>query len=376
MIYFDCAATTLQKPSSVGKAAVTAMKTAASPGRGSHPAAMKAADIIFACRQAAARLFEVDTPDQVVLTSNATHGLNIAIKTLVKPGGSVLISGYEHNAVTRPLAAIPGVRVRVVDTPLFQPEAFLERFQKELERETPGCVICTHVSNVFGYVLPVEEVAELCRDQQVPLILDASQAAGVQPISMEKLGAAFIAMPGHKSLYGPQGTGLLLCGKDQLGDPLMEGGTGSLSAQPTMPDFLPDRLEAGTHNVPGAAGLLQGIRFVQETGLRNIRSHENRLKAMAADGLRKLAPVEVFDKAGPVQAGVLSFRVKGRDCSAVGDLLSRRQIAVRTGLHCAPLAHRTAGTQETGTVRLSFSAFNNEREVEAFLKVMGRETFV
>ena len=376
MIYFDCAATTLQKPSSVGKAAVTAMHAAASPGRGSHPAAMKAADLIFACRQAAARLFEVATPDQVVLTSNATHGLNIAIKTLVKPGGSALISGYEHNAVTRPLAAIPGVRVRVVDTPLFQPEVFLERFQKELERETPGCVICTHVSNVFGYVLPVEEVAELCKAHKVPLILDASQAAGVQPISMEKLGAAFIAMPGHKSLYGPQGTGLLLCGKDQVGDPLLEGGTGSLSAQPTMPDFLPDRLEAGTHNVPGAAGLLQGIRFVQETGLRNIRSHENRLKAMAADGLRKLSPVEVFDKAGPVQAGVLSFRVKGMDCSAVGDLLSRRQIAVRTGLHCAPLAHRTAGTQETGTVRLSFSAFNNEREVEAFLKVMGRETFV
>lgn len=371
MIYFDSAATTLQKPVLVSKAAAAAMSTAASPGRGSHAAAMRAADIIFNCRQAAANLFQVPTPDQVVLTSNATHGLNIAIKSLVKPGASVLISGYEHNAVTRPLAAIPGVRVRVVETPLFQPEAFLDRFQKELERETPGTVICNHVSNVFGYVLPVEEVAELCKVKKIPFLLDASQSAGVYPISMEQLGAAFIAMPGHKSLYGPQGTGLLLCG--QPGQPLLEGGTGSLSAQPQMPDFLPDRLEAGTHNVPGAAGLLQGIRFVQETGLKNIRTHENRLKSMAADGLRRLSPVEVFDKGGPVQAGVLSFRVKDMDSSAVGDMLSKHQIAVRTGLHCAPLAHRTAGTQETGTVRLSFSAFNHEREVEAFLKVMGRE---
>lgn len=368
MIYFDSAATTLQKPITVGKAAVTALGTAASPGRGSHPAAMKGAEILFACRQAAADLFQVPTPEQVALTFNATHGLNIAIKTLVKPGSSVLISGYEHNAVTRPLNAIGGVRVRVVDTPLFQPEGFLERLRREVAREPPGVVICNHVSNVFGYVLPVEEAAAVCREREIPFILDASQSAGVCPISLEKLGAAFIAMPGHKSLYGPQGTGLLLCG--QVADPLLEGGTGSLSAQVEMPDFLPDRLEAGTHNVPGAAGLLQGLRFVRETGLDKIRAHENRLKTMAAEGLGRLDRVEVFSGKGPVQAGVLSFRVKGLDCGAVGEWLAQRQIAVRTGLHCAPLAHSTAGTLDTGTVRLSFSAFNTEKEVGAFLQVM------
>lgn len=370
MIYLDSAATTLQKPPAVARAAANAISHMASPGRGGYPAAMAAADTIFACRETAARLFHVPEPDQVVLTMNATHGLNLAIKTLVAPGDTVLISGYEHNAVTRPLAAIPNVTVKVADAPLFQPDAMLERFQALLTPEV-SCVICNHVSNVFGYVLPVEAIAALCRERGIPLILDASQSAGTLPVSLEELGAAFIAMPGHKGLYGPQGTGLLLCA--QPARPLMEGGTGSLSMLQEMPDFLPDRLEPGTHNVPGAAGLLEGLRFVARKGPAHILAHERRLAAQCVHALSRLEGVTVC--AAPRlahQAGVVSFRVEGMDCEEVGARLAKQGIAVRSGLHCAPLAHRTAGTLETGTVRASFSAFNMPGEVSALVRAVSR----
>ncbi|WP_297720413.1 aminotransferase class V-fold PLP-dependent enzyme [Intestinimonas sp.] len=368
MIYLDSAATSLQKPPEVARAAASAMKHMASPGRGGYPAAMAAADTLFACRETAARLFHVPEPDQVVLTMNATHGLNLAIKTLVSPGDTVLISGYEHNAVTRPLAAIPDVTVKAAEAPLFQPESMAERFRALLTPEVT-CVICTHVSNVFGYVLPVREIAGLCQERGVPFVLDASQSAGTLPVHMDELGAAFIAMPGHKGLYGPQGTGLLLCARSAA--PLLEGGTGSLSALQTMPEFLPDRLEAGTHNVPGAAGLLEGLRFVERMGPGQILTHERRLAAQCAQGLTGLDGVTVWSAPRLAhQAGVLAFRVEGMDCEETGERLGRLGIAVRAGLHCAPLAHRTAGTLETGAVRASFSAFNSAGEVRALVRAV------
>lgn len=371
MIYFDNAATTLQKPPSVVRASSNAMQRMTSPGRGSYEASDRAAEVVFACREAAAKLFHVPTPEQVVLTFHATHGLNIAIKTLVKPGDTVLISGYEHNAVLRPLSAIPEVQIRVVATPLFQPDLFLEQMERELKQGV-DVVVCNHVSNAFGYILPVEKLAKLCEAQQIPMILDASQSAGVLPVHLEELNVAFIAMPGHKGLYGPQGTGILLCGQQEV-EPLLEGGTGSLSALRSMPDFLPDRLEAGTQNIPGVAGLLQGLQFVQKKGISVIARHETKLKEIAAKGMESISALQVFHASNSaLQTGVLSFRVKGVDCGEVGAYLSQHQIAVRTGLHCAPLAHETAGTVQTGTVRLSFSAFNREREVDRFLSVMRR----
>ena len=284
MIYLDSAATTLQKPPTVYRAVRSAMATMTSPGRGTYGPAARASRTLLACREAAAALFQVDQPEQVVLTFNATHGLNLAIHSLVRPGAAVLLSGYEHNAVTRPLAAIPELRLRVVQAPMFCPDLFLEALEHQLNRGV-DVMICTHVSNVFGYALPVEEVANLCRQRQVPLIVDASQSAGVLPVTMQAWGAAFVAMPGHKSLYGPQGTGLLLCREG--GEPLLRGGTGSLSRQPEMPDFLPDRLEAGTHNVPGAAGLLEGLRFLRRRGIAAIRRQETALVAQLARGLEQ-----------------------------------------------------------------------------------------
>ena len=212
MIYLDSAATSLQKPPAVARACSYAISHYASPGRGGHKPAMDAAAAAFACREAAARLFQVPKPEQVVFTNNATHGLNIAIKALVRPGGTVVISGYEHNAVTRPLHAIPDVTVRVAAGQLFRPEETVEAFRKALTPEVTAAVF-TNVSNLFVMILTVQELARLCRERGVPFILDASQSAGCLPVHLEELGAAFIAMPGHKGLYGPQGTGLLLCGQ-------------------------------------------------------------------------------------------------------------------------------------------------------------------
>ena len=363
MIYLDSAATTLQKPPAVARAASYAIGHLASPGRGGHRPAMLAAETAFACRQAAAQLFHVPDPEQVVFTSNATHGLNVAIKSLVQSGDTVLISGFEHNAVTRPLHAL-GAAVKVAGGPLFQPEALLARFEALLTDEV-SCVICNHVSNVFGCIQPLDGIARLCRERAIPLIVDASQSAGCLEVSMERWGAAFIAMPGHKGLFGPQGTGLLLCAAPAR--PLLEGGTGSASLHQEMPDFLPDRLEAGTHNLPGIAGLLAGIRYVQGRGLRRILAHESRLVQLAAERLERLPGVRVFSgRPGVDQAGVLSFLAEGMDCETVGQDLAQRGIALRAGLHCAPLAHTTAGTLETGTVRLSVSPFNTQGEIARF----------
>ena len=371
MIYLDSAATTLQKPRSVARASAWAIDHLASPGRGGHRPAMEAARVAFSCREEAARLFHVPDPERVVLTFNATHGLNIAIRTLAKPGGRAVLSGYEHNAVTRPLHAVPGLELGVARSPLFDQKAALDAFVRELDRGADFAV-CTHVSNVFGFILPIEEIAAACRDRGVPLIVDASQSAGCLEVDFQALGAAFIAMPGHKGLYGPQGTGLLLCGTDPI--PLLEGGTGSESKRQTMPDFLPDRLEAGTHNIPGAAGLLEGLRFVSRRGTPAIAAHERRLIRRLAEGLSRLPGVQAFLSSDPsAQAGVLSFRIEGRDCEELGEALGRRDIALRAGLHCAPLAHQTAGTLDTGTLRASVSAFNTPGEIARFLRVLEEE---
>lgn len=369
MIYLDSAATTMQKPQSVARAAAMAMGTMASPGRGGHRPGMLAAEAMFRCRQLAAELFHVSDPEHVILTYNATHGLNIAIHSLVGPGGTAVISGYEHNAVTRPLAAIPNGKVRVAAAPLFDRDGVLDAFDRATSKGA-DVVICNHVSNVFGFVQPVEEIAAMCVRRGIPFVLDASQSAGTLPVNMEALQAAYIAMPGHKGLYGPQGTGLLLCGEGQMPMPLLQGGTGSVSALQEMPDFLPDRLEAGTQNVAGAAGLAAGMQFVQQTGLARIAAHERRLNRRLMDGLQRIPGVEVFQGDSGCQSGLCSFRTERMDCEVLGEQLAQRGIAMRSGLHCAPLAHQSAGTQDSGTVRASFSVFNRAEEVDRTLAAL------
>lgn len=370
MIYLDSAATTFQKPRSVAAAVNNALYSLATPGRGGHSAALRAGEVAFACRELAARLFDVPDAEHVVFTMNATHAVNLAVHSLVGPGDTVLISGYEHNAVTRALHSIPNLRLRVARGPLFQPDAILEQVRALMD-ERVAAVVCTHVSNVFGYVLPVAEIGALCRERGIPLIIDASQSAGVLPVSLRNTGAAFIAMPGHKALYGPQGTGLLLCG-DREAKPILYGGTGSLSMQQEMPDFLPDRLEAGTMNMPGIAGLLAGMRYVASRGTDRIAGRERLLLRRAADGLRGIPGVRVFGDGHSSQTGALSFQPEGKDCVEYAQALAERGIAVRSGLHCAPLAHETAGTLEEGTVRISVSDFNTAAEIDRFLMAVRR----
>lgn len=357
MIYLDHAATSLQKPETVPYAVARAMQTMASPGRGGHTPAMLAAETVYRCREEAAALFHMEEPERVVFTMNATHALNLAINSLGGRGDPVVISGFEHNSVTRPLHAM-GARIRVAGRRLFDPEDTLADFKRLL----PGSkfAVCTAVSNVFGYILPLREIASLCRQAGVPLIVDASQAAGVLDLDMKELGAAFLAMPGHKGLLGPQGTGLLLCGAEAK--PLLFGGSGSESREQAMPELLPDRLEAGTHNVCGIAGLLAGLQYVRGRGTAEILRHEQGLTRRCRELLAD-APCQLFVGEDGTQSGVLSLRSERVDCETLAAQLGERGVCVRSGLHCAPLAHESAGTLETGTVRLSFSPFVREEQL-------------
>ena len=345
MTYLDNGATSFHKPQRVYEAVRCAMENCANPGRGGYPASMMAARTVLRCRERAGRLFDCQ-PEQVVFTSNCTHGLNIAIHSLIKPGGKVIISGFEHNAVTRPLHGL-GARITVAGRKLFDWEDTLTCFEDALKQGADGAVF-THCSNVFGYILPVEALAALCRQYGVPFVIDAAQSAGTLPVKLRQLGASFIAMPGHKGLLGPQGTGMLLCG--DIPKPLLRGGTGSDSVNQQMPDFLPDRAEAGTQNVPGIAGLSAGLEYLERVGLNSVFHREQQEMRRCVKGLEKLG-FRVFS--GKNQCGTVSF-VSDMDCEELAQELAGRGIAVRAGLHCAPLAHESAGTLQTGTVRVSF----------------------
>ena len=363
MIYLDNGATSFHKPPEVYRAVQKAMRTCANPGRGGYPEAENASKTVYGCREAAGELFGCK-PEQVVLTNNCTHGLNIAIRSMIRPGARVVISGFEHNAVTRPLHAL-GAEITVAGRKLFDWEDTLEEFWRALQKGVDAAVF-THVSNVFGYILPVEEMGKLCGQMGVPYIMDAAQSAGTMPINLGSSGAAFIAMPGHKGLLGPQGTGLLLCREGA--EPLLYGGTGAASLAQEMPAELPERLEAGTMNVPGAAGLAEGLRYLRRVGVDRVFRREHRQMKRCAKGLEEMGH-KVF--AGDHQASTVSF-LPGMDCEEAAALLARQGIAVRAGLHCAPYAHRSAGTVESGTVRVSFGHDTADGETDAFLRAASK----
>ena len=345
MIYLDHGATSFPKPAPVAAAVNKALFTCANSGRGGYEPAMEAAKTVFRCRERAADLFGCQ-PEQVAFTSSCTHGLNIALRSLVKPGDNVVISGFEHNAVVRPLHGL-GAKILVAGRRLFDPEDTIKEFEIILKTGVKIAVF-THVSNVFGYILPIEELSRLCRENGVKFVIDAAQSAGSIPIDMQALGADFIAMPGHKGLLGPQGTGLLLCAGEP--EPFIYGGTGSYSASREMPAWLPDRLEAGTLNVPGIAGLSAGIAHIKQLRIDRILEREQREARRCGKQLEKLG-FQVF--MGQHQSGTISF-VPDIDCEEFAGYLGEQGIAVRAGLHCAPLAHESAGTLKTGTVRVSF----------------------
>lgn len=353
MIYLDSAATSVLKPESVKRAVFRAMSEMSTPGRGAHSLALKAAETVYDCRDNVARLCLCDSVERVVFTFNATHSLNIAINTLVGKGTKVLCSGYEHNSVMRPLRAL-GAQIKYIDTRLFDRDAFLNRAEELIA--WADTVVCTHVSNVFGYILPVYELGSLCSRYGKSYIVDASQSAGSLELDFGKMQADFLCFPGHKGLMGPQGTGVLICKNEAK--PLLYGGSGSNSLLPLMPELLPDRLEAGTHNTPGIAGLNEGVKYVLKRGAEDIRRHEEMLMEGFMRSLSGRSDLRIFkspDKA--LQTGLVSILPLSMSCEALADNLAKNSVAVRAGLHCAPLAHESGGTISTGTVRFSFSPF-------------------
>ena len=372
MIYLDNAATSFRKPQCVYKASVAAMRACSSAGRGSYPASELAAEKLYECRTQLSLLFGLDSPESVAFTSNATVALNMALKGILNPGDHVVTSGYEHNAVMRPLTALArqGISFSSPPSPLFQPEQTLAAISHAVTPKTK-LVVINHVSNVFGFIQPIEEIDAFCAKKGIHMIIDASQSAGVIPIDASKLQATvFLCMPGHKSLYGPQGTGVIIacpCAQTVAKRSIIEGGTGSDSASFLQPSFLPDLLESGTHNICGIAGLCEGVKFVRAEGCSSIRQHEVALCRLAAQKLSAIDGMRVFfDPSWQHQTGVLSFVSSQIDCTHMAALLAAGGFCVRAGHHCAPLAHRSAGTFESGTVRLSPSFFSSTRDIERF----------
>ena len=368
MIYFDNGATTFPKPKSVVNAVNYAItKIGANPGRGGHNMAMKASEVLFECRNNAATLFNIDNSENIIITNNCTTALNTVIKGILKSGDHAVISSYEHNAVVRPLEFLKnrGVEYSIAQVDYADNEKTVDNFRKAFKENT-RLVICTHASNVFGIRLPIERIAALCKLNGILFCVDAAQTAGLIPIYLKNSDIDYLCTAGHKGLYGPMGTGLLIINSKVIPESLIQGGTGSLSAQVNQPEILPDKFESGTHNLIGIAGLNEGIKYVMKKTPQVIFDYEIRLARNLYDRLFRLKDIELYTKK-PDNNGfvpVISFNLKNIDSEKTAQILNDRfNIAERAGLHCAPLAHKCFGTLEKGTVRAVISSFTTQSEV-------------
>ena len=375
MVYLDNAATTYPKPRSVYAVwshAITAY--GANPGRAGHALAQATSEAVFASRSSCGDFFDAD-PENTVFTLNCTHALNTAIKGLAHKGAHYVISDIEHNAVIRPVHALTK---QGVDYTLFETSPDIEQTVWNAERSIrpeTAALVCTAAGNVTGQLLPIKELAELCRRRNVCFICDTAQGAGVLPLSL-KDGINIICSAGHKGLYGPMGTGLMLTdGRFPL-KPLMEGGTGSASESLEQPEFPPDRFESGTINTPGAIALGAGVDFVKARTTDRILSHERALCQSFCAALRKIPDVIVYsdiDEHPERYAPVVSFNINGIPSTDAAAALSRLGFYMRGGLHCAPLAHRKLGTLSSGTVRFSPSVFTTHEDVNRLVWALSRK---
>ncbi len=328
--------------------------------------AERAGDVVFSAREAIARHFGAET-ERVVFTSNCTHALNLAIYGTIRQGDHVIISSMEHNSVLRPVAALADAGVCTYSIARITPDAesTLTNFRNCMQPST-RIVICTMVSNVTGQMLPYRRIAAFCRENGLIFIADGAQACGVLPVTLAD-GMQILCTAGHKGLYGPMGTGLLISDGSVPLTPLMQGGTGSLSASIRQPDFLPDALESGTVNVCGIAGLRAGLLWVEQQGIQRIHEKESALCRQLIDGLRRLPDITIYRDAAAQYAPVVSFAPQNSDCSELAEALQQKGFCLRNGLHCAPLAHETIGTKAQGTIRFAPSVFNTPQQVDALL---------
>lgn len=371
-IYFDNAATSYPKPVEVCEAVNNYMRyLGASPGRGTYQAARMADQLIYNTREALAKLFNIADLSRIVYTSNVTESINLALKGYLKTGDHVITTQMEHNAVWRPLKVLEkqrGIKISTLSCPYgldFNPNEL-----NNLVCPETRLVVINHASNVTGTIMPVKETGIICEELKIPLLVDAAQTAGVLPINVQEMKISLLAFTGHKGLLGPTGTGGLYIAPGIDIDPLKEGGTGGDSLLEQQPDHLPDRYEAGTLNAAGIAGLGAGVRYILDQGLENIRNHEIDLTAYAIDKLLRIPNLAIY---GPQKAeertAVISFNFSNIAPEEVTYVLDEvYEIMARSGLHCAPQAHRAIETIElNGTMRISFGYFNTKNEIDQLI---------
>ncbi|WP_321391604.1 aminotransferase class V-fold PLP-dependent enzyme [uncultured Desulfuromusa sp.] len=373
-IYLDNAATSHPKPESVYDAVIDALRSGGSPGRGHYRQTMAAERQVFETREALSELFNAGGSDRFVFGPNGTAAINLALFGLLKPGDRVVTTTVEHNAVSRPLRALQDRGV-VVEKVAADPQSGIvseSDLQQACLREPTRLLVVNHCSNVIGSIQPITNMGRWCHDHDILFMLDGAQSAGMLPIDFQALNVDLFAAPGHKGLLGPQGTGFLFVKEGIELTPLIYGGTGANSHSDLQPQFLPERFESGTHNLPGLAGLRAGLTFLIKTGIPAIRAREVELTDRILTGLAGIEGVKLY---GPedvmMRGGAISFNVANQDPAEVGYALDQqRRISVRVGLHCAPDAHRSINTYPTGTVRVSPGYFTTDAEIESFLQVI------
>lgn len=368
IIYFDNAATSWPKPPEVNKTIQKYLKKiGANPGRSGHRLSVEAARVIYDTREKLAQLFNITDPLQIVMTKNATEGLNIAIFGLLKSGDHVITSSMEHNSVMRPLRVMERRGVELTVIPCDREGLIDPAHVNGAVKKNTRAIFMTHASNVTGTVMPVADIGRIARERNLVFCVDAAQTAGSYPIDVVKMNIDLLAFTGHKSLFGPSGTGGIYIreGLENKIEPLCVGGTGSRSEMEEQPDFMPDRYEAGTPNTVGIAGLQAGVDFVLSKGVSEIKHKEDNLVEIFMDGVRDVPGMVVYGKKdAQKRTPVVSFNIAGMDPAAVAlELDDRFNIMARSGIHCAPSAHKTIGTYPQGTVRFSFSYFNTQEQI-------------
>ena len=373
MVYFDNAATSYPKPERVYETIMTAMREyGANPGRSGHKMALKTSREIYETRELIGKLFNIDNAMNIIFTFNATESLNMGIKGILKPGDHVITTSMEHNSVLRPIKYLErfGVESTIVKGDK-QGRILASDIEKSIKPNTK-LIVNTHVSNLTGTIMPIEQIGKIAKNNGITYMVDAAQSAGVYDIDVAKMNIDLLAFPGHKGLLGPQGTGgLYIRDKLELVG-LIQGGTGSASHSLDQPSITPDKFESGTPNAPGIIGLGAGIDYILHRGISNIREYEEELTMHFIEEASKVDGVILY---GPLnkeeQGGVVALNIKDADSSEVSYILDQEyDIAVRPGLHCAPLAHKTIGTLEQGVVRFSFGIFNSHEEIDYCIKAL------
>ena len=334
--------------------------------------AIKGAKVIYETRELLAELFNLDDPMKVIFTFNATDSLNIAIKGILNNKDHVITTEMEHNSVLRPIMELEKHGIENTIVKCAQDGTVNLNDLENAVRDNTKLIVTTHVSNLTGTIFPIEEIGKISKKHGLLYLVDASQSAGVLNIDLKNFNIDFLAAPGHKGLLGPQGTGILLINNDIELKQLKEGGTGSQSSSFEQPKFYPDKLEAGTHNLPGIAGLNSGVKYILSKGTKSIYSHEKYLLDIFIKELRKNPKITIY---GPesidYRIGVVPVNIEGLDSSEAANILDAEyNIAVRPGLHCAPLAHKAIGTEKLGAVRFSVGPFNKKSDIMAAVKAL------